>query len=136
MHNLINHKYLAVAPDFKLFICVCKSQNRKCVGKSQNTKQKVSVKSQNRKYVCKSQNSHIQTISERGRQRSFDIHRCICHFPFVIYPTKNIQTSAGDHPSNTGKCQTPHHWQAKIYFQQFLETPTDSGQWNSLPSSS
>ena len=51
-----------------------------------------------------------------------------------IYPVENIQTSSGDHPSNTGECQSPHHRPAKTYFQLFLATPTDGGQWNSLPS--
>ena len=56
--------------------------------------------------------------------------------PLCIYLAENIQTSAGDHPSNTRECQTPHHRPTKTYFQLFLGTPTDSGQWNSLPSGS
>ena len=55
--------------------------------------------------------------------------------PLCIYPLENIQTSAGYHPSNTGECKTPHHRPAKTYFHLFLATPTDSGQWNSSPSS-
>ena len=47
--------------------------------------------------------------------------------PLHIYPAKNIQTSAGDHPSNTGECQMPHHRPAKTYFQLFFLTPNDSG---------
>ena len=43
VHNLITHKFLAVAPDLQFPKCVCKSQNRKCVCKSQNTIQNVSV---------------------------------------------------------------------------------------------
>ena len=53
-----------------------------------------------------------------------------------IYPAENIQTSSGDHPSNTGGCQTPHHRPAKTYFQLFLVTPTDGGLWNSSPARS
>ena len=40
--------------------------------------------------------------------------------PLYIYPAENIQTSAGDHPSNTEECQTPHHRPAKTYLQLFL----------------
>ena len=58
---------------------------------------------------------------------------CICHI-LCIYPPGNIQTSAGDHPSNTAECQAPHHQPVKTYFQLFLATLTDSGQWTSLPS--
>ena len=53
-----------------------------------------------------------------------------------IYPTENIQMSAGDYPSYTGGCQTPHHRPAKTYFQLFLATPTDNEQWNSSHSGS
>ena len=56
--------------------------------------------------------------------------------PLYIYPAENIQTSVGDHPSNIRECQTPHHRPVQIYFQLFLATLTESGQWNSSPSSS
>ena len=50
-----------------------------------------------------------------------------------IYPAENIQTSAGDHSSNTRKCRTPHHRLAKTYFQLFLAIPTDCGQCSEAP---
>ena len=56
--------------------------------------------------------------------------------PLCIYRAENVQTSASDHPSNTGECQTQHHRPAKTYFQLFLATPNDSGQLNSLQSGS
>ena len=66
-------------------------------------------------------------VNTKGKwqiQRRIDILRC-------IYSTENVQTSAGDHPSNTRECQTPNHRPVKTYFQLFLATPTDSGQWKS-----
>ena len=44
----------------------------------------VSVSHKIEKSVCKLKNSHIQSISEGGRPRSFITLRCICHFPFVF----------------------------------------------------
>ena len=73
------------------------------------------------------QNSHLHMIEHSVLYLSLSL---------CIYPTENIQTSAGDHPSNTGECQAPHHWPAKTYFQLFVATPTDSGQWNFSPSGS
>ena len=68
------------------------------------------------------------------------VTHCKCfheqYYKYRIQNTDNIQTSAGEHPSNTREYQTPHHRPAKTYFQRFLATPTNSWQWNSSPSGS
>ena len=51
--------------------------------------------------------------------------------PLCIYLAENIQTSAGDDPSNTRECQTPNHRQAKTYFWLVLATPIVGVAWNS-----
>ena len=56
--------------------------------------------------------------------RSKLILRCWCHFPFILNLQRIFRWS-GDHPSNTGEWQTPHHRPAKTYFQLFLATPID-----------
>ena len=68
MHNLITHKYLAVAPDFQFSKCVCKSQNRKFVCKSQNTIQNVSV-SDKKDNVSVSHKIVIYRVFLRGADR-------------------------------------------------------------------
>ena len=65
------HMCLAVTLDFPFSKCVCKSQKRKCVCKAQYIIQNLSVSHKIKKCVFKSQNSHIQIISEGGKQRIF-----------------------------------------------------------------
>ena len=68
VYNLITDKYLAVAPDFPFSKRVCKSQNGKCVCKSHDIIQNVSVSHKFGKCVCRSQNSHIQRSFVNGLQ--------------------------------------------------------------------
>ena len=79
MHNLITHKYLAVAPDFQFSKCVCKSQNRKC--------------------FCKSQNGHMQSIPEEVDR---GVLTMVCVNPYWC-PVDYMQRNYHGAWSKTGK---------------------------------
>ena len=53
----------------------------------------------------------VEVLLELGYKHTTKRHHSPLYLSLLlcIYPAVNIQTSAGDHPSNTGECQTPHH---------------------------
>ena len=85
------HKYLAVAPDFQLSKCVCKSQNRECLGNSKNTVQNVSV-SHNIKNVYVSHKIVIYRVFLREADRG--VLAMVCDDPnwcSVDYMSRNYR---------------------------------------------